>query len=234
MRQRKYDDSSEDIFSNAACRDTHRVIKRSWKFSFTCTQTFPSATFGRPVTLHACSQAEKHELLVMAAGQDLMLKEMGLCESNHLQVVHETIYGWVYPHVSNEFVVALRTVRSTRWKKAFFLPISKSSGKYCSCWPSYRSCQQNRCFSCNVSCITVLTHFPHRPHNDLMRGEGGWCIRVRRYTSCLSFQQTALVPPFFNIFGPKFSGMPFLLRRTVPQLFIFLLYRCENSWGDEN
>jgi hypothetical protein len=47
----------------------------------------------------------RNKLLVMMAGHDLIL-ELGLylvqLESSHVQVVHKTIYGLVYPHMSKE------------------------------------------------------------------------------------------------------------------------------------
>jgi hypothetical protein len=45
-----------------------------------------------------------------------------------------------------------------------------------------------------------------------------------------SFHLTQRVPFLqLSIFGPEFVGMLFVLRRTVPQQFIFLQYKSENS-----
>jgi hypothetical protein len=68
------------------------VIKLSSIFSFTGMRTSD---------VNAWIQAEKHRLLVMMTGCDLMLKELGLyllqSGSVYLHVIHETVSGWMYP-----------------------------------------------------------------------------------------------------------------------------------------
>jgi hypothetical protein len=71
-------------------------------------------------------------------------------------------------------------LRSSAWKKS-----SPPPPHFQVCWPSYRLCQQNPCCCCNFQCITVMAHFPSRPHNDLMAGT--WRILARTHTSCFVF-----------------------------------------------